>query len=378
MKQNATSDHMYSSYKVPTIIIVCSLLFFSGCLHQFSERQIGTPSTMPQPSQPPFPPEGLRSLTPKAVATLANLKKVDAYPLYVMHYIGDYDTPGETEVWSQESDISCSLFVSLGDKGNMIHGRNFDWGRSPALLLFTNPSDGYASISMVNLRFLDMDLSKVESLEEVPLRDRVELLNTPWLPIDGMNEYGLTVSMAAVHESVAGQDSAKKTVGSLSIIRLILDHARSVDEAVAIFEKHNIDFTEGPPIHYLIADPTGAAVLIEFCQGEMILLPNENPWHLATNHLRCIAVGDGGCQRYRTMAEKLAKTNGRLDMSAAMNLLSEVSQDSTQWSVVYGMTSGDVCVAMGRDFETILTFRLEEKQTAFSSVMPVISPATHH
>ena len=36
----------------------------------------------------------------------------------------------------------------------MFYGRNFDWEFSPALLLFTDPPDGYASVSMVDLTFL--------------------------------------------------------------------------------------------------------------------------------------------------------------------------------------------------------------------------------
>ena len=36
----------------------------------------------------------------------------------------------------------------------MVYGRNFDWQYSPALLLFTNPPDGYASVSMVDIEYL--------------------------------------------------------------------------------------------------------------------------------------------------------------------------------------------------------------------------------
>jgi len=41
-----------------------------------------------------------------------------------------------------------------------------------------------------------------------------------------------------------------------------------------------------------------------------------------------------------------------------MALLSDVSQGSTQWSVVYGMSSGDVSVTMGREYDDIHTFNL--------------------
>ena len=137
------------------------------------------------------------------------------------------------------------------------------------------------------------------------------------------------------------------------------DHARDVDEAVKIFEQYNIDFGGGPPIHYLIADPSGKAVLIEFYQGEMILLPNEAAWHMATNHLRCIAEGDGGCPRYRTISAQLTAANGQLDPQAAMQLLSEVKQGMTQWSTVYDMTSGYINVVISGFYDAIYSFHLE-------------------
>jgi hypothetical protein len=42
----------------------------------------------------------------------------------------------------------------------------------------------------------------------------------------------------------------------------------------------------------------------------------------------------------------------------AMDLLAAVSQEGTQWSVVYGMSSGDVSVAMERGYDTSHTLHL--------------------
>jgi len=67
------------------------------------------------------------------------------------------------------------------------------------------------------------------------------------------------------------------------VIRKMLDQAGDVDEAVAILQSYNIEWGSGPPLHYLIADRSGRAVLAEFYQGELYLLPNDQPWHLATN-----------------------------------------------------------------------------------------------
>ena len=91
----------------------------------------------------------------------------------------------------------------------------------------------------------------------------------------------------------------------------------------------------------------------------MIVLPNEEPWHVATNHLRINTQGDGGCWRYRSISNQLASLGGRLDAQAAMQLLSQVKQGITQWSVVYNMNKGDIHVAVGGDYQTSFTFHLD-------------------
>lgn len=63
--------------------------------------------------------------------------------------------------------------------------------------------------------------------------------------------------------------------------------------------------------------------------------------------------------RYRTISERLAEVNGQFDVEGAMQLLSEVKQEMTQWSVVYDMTNGEVDVALGGDFDTRYTFMLD-------------------
>ena len=314
------------------------------------------------PMQSSSSTENLGGLSPEAIATFSSLEKLDDYPFYVMHYTGDYEYPKIGSTLPAKADFACSLFAALGDTGDKIYGRNFDWDMSPTMLLFTNPTDGYASVSMVDLEFIGIKPEASKNLTELPLAERTALLSAPSMPFDGMNEYGLTVGMAAVPGDIqenASYDPSRTTIGSIGIIRQVLDHARNVDEAVELFKRYNIDFRGGPLIHYLIADPGGKAILVEFYMGEMKVLPNEAPWHLATNHFRCIATGDGGCPRYRTISERLSATNGQLDQQAAMQLLSEVKQSITQWSSVYDMTNGEIQVAIAGEYNSIFKFELE-------------------
>ncbi len=298
-------------------------------------------------------------LTADQRVTLESLRLVDGHPLYTMHFQGSYRDRASAMATLPALPWACSLFAALGDPDEMAYGRNFDWDHSPAVLLFTNPPDGYASVSMVDIAYLGFAGTGSWGLTDRPLAERVGLLDAPLIPFDGMNQHGLVVGMAAVPASQPSRDPTRPTVDSLRVIREMLDRARDVEEAVAIIRGYNVDWGGGPPVHYLLADASGAAVLVEYQNGEMLTIHNDSHWHLATNHLRNTASGDGGCWRYANLAAALSAAGGRLTPEVAMGLLAGVSQPSTQWSIVYGITSGAVEVAMGRHYESAHSFRLD-------------------
>jgi len=304
----------------------------------------------------------------KSLRSLATFRKVDDYPLYVMHFYGSYgfdeflevgtgaqrhllpSEPGSPDQWA------CSVFAVLNKDRDLLLGRNFDWFNRPSLLLFTHPSDGFDSVSMVDISYFGFDT------EEPSWSDRLGLLDAPYWPFDGMNERGLAVGMMAVPHAEDNQDPQQMTVGSLHAIRLLLDKARSVDEAVSLLQGYNVDFEGGPPLHYLVADAMGNSAVIEFIDGEMSIVPNEGAWQVATNFVisgHSQEEAKGLCRRYATTDKALEQAGGALAPQEAMDLLEDVSQDITMWSVVYNMSSGDISVAMGRDYEQVHEFQLE-------------------
>jgi hypothetical protein len=315
----------------------------------------------------PSPTPRSDGLTAEEAATLASLEQVAEYPLYTLHYTGAYSSlstlPSSSNPALSGDSLpawGCSLFAALADPENLLYGRNFDWEYSPALLLLTDPPEGYASVSMVDIAYLGFTGEKSAGLTGLPLADRRGLLDAPLIPFDGMNEHGLVVGMAAVPPGDVPPDPEKETVGSLGAIRKVLDSARDVDEAVAILASYNIDFSGGPPIHYLLADRSGKAALVEFFNGEMHVLPNTRPYHQATNFLRS-AFGEsaaGECWRYDLLEEALSASAGKLSMHTALGLLESVAQANTQWSVVYGISTGEVRVVVGQDYGEVHNFNL--------------------
>ncbi|MEW6030688.1 MAG: carcinine hydrolase/isopenicillin-N N-acyltransferase family protein [Chloroflexota bacterium] len=303
-------------------------------------------------------------------ATLLSLEQVDDYPLYTMRYFGTYPGRDRSDlskptVASAQSSCrvawGCSLFAALGDGEDRLLGHNFDWHFSPALLLFTDPADGYASVSMVDIEYLGFEGERSKNLTDLPLEERRALLDAPSLPFDGMNEKGLAVGMAAVPEEVMPHDPQKKTLDELEVIREILDHAATVDEAISILDSFNIDMGE-VPIHYLIASASGESAVVEFYQGEMVVFRNESTWQVATNFLLASTNGNeqGQCWRYDLLEQRLNELQGWVSSNDALHLLEDVSQDITQWSIVYHLASGDLEIVMGQDYSEIHEFHLEQ------------------
>jgi hypothetical protein len=316
------------------------------------------------------------SLTADEVATLSSVERIDDHPFYTMHFAGSYradladgsdlDPSEQTEVSTEqvtEPAFACSLFVTFAEEAAPIFGRNFDWSYHPILLLFTDPPDGYASASFVDLSyFVSEDL--VDALVETPIEARRGLLETPFAPFDGMNECGLAIGMAAVPSAEMPSDPEKETRGSIEVMRDILDYAATVDEAVDILTSVNVDMTGGPDIHYLIADSEGHSAIVEFADGSAYVFRSEMPWQHMTN-FRLGDVPDADrpdtCGRYAMISEELEAVDGRLTIDDAMALLESVHQASetkpvgTLWSAVYEMQASTVHVAIQQRFDQVYT-----------------------
>ena len=135
---------------------------------------------------------------------------------------------------------ACSLFTVLLNDDHLPYGRNFDWEFSPAVLVFTDPPDGYASVSTVDIAYLGYNIQTASRLMDLPIEERGRLLVASQIPFDRMNEYELVIGMAAVPSVDMPAVPSKERIGALQMIREILDHARDVDEAVDLIKDYSM------------------------------------------------------------------------------------------------------------------------------------------
>jgi len=133
-----------------------------------------------------------------------------------------------------------------------------------------------------------------------------------------------------------------------------------VDEALTVFESHNVDFSGGPPLHYLVADANGGSAVVELVDGKIVAQRNSEPWNAVVNFT--LAGSDERVRqaddRYRTATDTLRRSGGTLAAREAMNLLKAVAQGHTQWSVVYGLRSGEVRLVTDKRYDVVHDFRL--------------------
>lgn len=318
----------------------------------------------------------------RELRTLGTLERVGDTSLFTMEYIGDYGfddflTTGAST--DQEligfitgkllkglpmefdlPDLGCSTFAVQTPEGEHLFGRNFDMYYSPALLVKTAPDNGYRSISMVNLAYIGFGEDKLPT----SLKDSFFTLAAPYVPLDGVNEKGVAVGVLLIDTEPTDQRTDKVDITTTTAIRMILDKAATVDEALDLLGRYDMHASANSCYHFQIADATGRAVVVEYIGDEMNVI--ESP--RATNFL--LTPGDwdfgGGQDRFETLEHAMTVKNGVFTPGEAMDLLESVSQkvrvdktSTTQWSCVYNQDRGTVDIAVGMDYDNIYTYGIE-------------------
>ena len=311
------------------------------------------------------------------IASVATVTQVENTDLFTMEYKGDYNleafleegatSDGELVAFMSRQllkgiplkfdlpDLGCSSFLAKTPQDEVIFGRNFDNFDTPVLVLTTKPKNAYASISVVNLAFIGY------SMEHLPQKflSRVLTLAAPYAPLDGVNEKGLAIGVLQIDIAPTRQNTGKTAITTTSAIRMILDKAATVDEALELLQLFDMCSSANGCYHFQIADALGHSVIVEYIEDELIIL-EEN---CATNFL--LAPGDwynvgGGQDRYEILFSTLEETNTVMTANEGMDLLEAVHQKSTQWSVIYNLTQKNADLCLHKNYDVHYSFWVEK------------------
>jgi hypothetical protein len=158
------------------------------------------------------------------------------------------------------------------------------------------------------------------------------------------------------------EDPDKTTVYTQAIMRLVLDNAKNLDEAMSLIKRYNLYFYGDIKVHFLISDSKGNSAVLEYVNGKIVFTKPSQSWQVVTNNTMVELPGDSWRLRNAAANEILEAKNGILvnERREGMQLLETVSiPDHTSWSTIYNQQTGDIYLAVARDFENIRKFNLK-------------------
>ncbi len=288
-------------------------------------------------------------------------------------------TRGLLNIGISAPEIGCSSSTAATKEGDALFARNYDLSKTNTMLVFTEGGEGrHATISTVDLKFLGIDVDR--GLES--LMDRITCLAAPYAPLDGVNDAGVSCGIYMTYQGgeatvATDQNTDKPDFTSTTLLRLILDYAGSVEEAVEIASSYDLHDSAQTSYHYMVADSTGRSAVLEWTAGtdatdndgaartlkvvynddDSRIGPREaaSDWQVVTNFVLQPGYYDGcpeedkkGADRYDRLYEELGKTNGVVaDEAAAMSILASVGRRGwdnddknslTVHSAVYNLT----------------------------------------
>jgi hypothetical protein len=233
----------------------------------------------------------------------------------------------------------CSTYAAESADGGRVFGRNFDWSCSQVLLLETHPSDGYASFSTVNLDFLR---------ESANLPKEVLPTASCYAPLDGLNEKGLAVSVNMISDSARiAQKSDKPDLTTTTAVRLLLDRAATVDEALELLGTYDLHGSYDMMIHFALADASGRAVDVEYVGQEMVVVETRilTNFYLAEGEKH--GIGSEESHRRYDALEAFLNAHEKADIYDVRDALFTAREsafdpdpsEGTEWSVLYDQTN---------------------------------------
>lgn len=289
----------------------------------------------------------------KKMATISSIKKIEK-GFYEMNVKYDYKLENlvkanikndlEFEIWLKKNifrimfDTSphvtiepiekhCTSFA-MEENEEIYCAHNEDLNDGTIILLRTNPRNGYRSIGLTISSMFGINNTK-RSLKFTLLS-----LVSPFLTLDGMNEKGLSISTLSV-EGRGLPITQKDNMGSIFMVRYLLDYATDTQHGIELLQQFNIWFNGNHPFQYFISDYNGNHIIVYFDRNGIGIIKNNAEYLIASNFIPDIVKeNDNGYSRYKIVDDEIKKgNNNRID------ILSKVFSGNTQWSSIHKLRS---------------------------------------
>lgn len=305
------------------------------------------------------------------------IQKISDRPYYSMQYYGNYffeeyllegacnieefcDFVDKKLIFNKKINIhnkiqGCAAFTASNLEGDILLARNMDCECAIPMRFQLSNNDDYKSLAFLSMSELDWDEDSYDTLDI----DAKLTLAAPYSPKDGINEYGLVVACLTDAKAIYPQHN-KITLFDETLPRLILNKAKTVDEAIHFIDGYNLFYIIAP-LHFLVADANGNSAVIEFVNGNMVIIKKSKDYQIVTNFtLYNNPNHEGfGKDRYENIQSELEKRHGIIPESDALDLLkSNVIPGDEQWSAVYNLTKRSVLITFSGEYSKVYKYEL--------------------
>jgi len=260
--------------------------------------------------------------------------------------------------------FGCSTITVQNADGEFLFGRNFDWNSCDAMVVLSYPQNAYASISTVHMDFIRQGVGEIANM--ALKTEEVKTIAALYAPLDGMNEKGLAVSVNMIQDSATiDQNTEKRDITTTTAIRLLLDKAETVEEALGLLGQYDMHASMGMMVHFAIADASGNSVAVEYIGNEMFVTetPVVTNFYLAEGEKHGTGT-EQSHERYDILMDRL-KENPVMDETEVRDALDRVSKDnfgefeSTEWSIVFHLDEGKADYYHRENYTKGYTFSIE-------------------
>ena len=275
----------------------------------------------------------------------------------LIDFVVDHITKGMIPVDIKKPHVGCSSFTATAENGDYIFARNYDMRKTNTCIVRTLARKGrHATISTADLGMVGMNANQnVEGLIK-----KITCLAAVYVPLDGMNDAGVSCGVYMTHQGPGNKDEAtnqqtdRPDMTTTTFIRMVLDYADSLEDAVEIAQNYDMHDSAGSSYHYMVADSTGRSAIFEWIAGtdvtdqdgtqrELVITYNDDDENIGeqegANDFQCVTnfiiqpnyyekqESMRGLDRYNYLYEQLALSNGIVkDSTDAMHYLQSVGR----------------------------------------------------
>ena len=277
----------------------------------------------------------------------------------LLDFIMNKMTKGLLKLKINTSKIGCSSFTAHKENGEHLFARNYDlYATNTCIVRVKGNKKRHASISTVDTSFINIPAGA----DMNNLLSKAYALAAPYAPLDGLNDAGVSCGIYMTYQGAGknviatDQNTDLPDISPTALIRLILDYADSLDEAVDFARSYDMHDSAGTSFHIMVAEPSGRSAILEWVNDtdegdnygslrKLVVTYNDQDSNIGqregqadfqwvtnfiiqpgyykvydTDHLT-------GWDRYNIIYDELSKNGGLVtDEMAAMDILHKVSQ----------------------------------------------------